>query len=44
MKYQRGIRMKGVKFLRMEDNAAVYEVGSGCYQFCSEMTSERKNK
>ncbi|MCX6877886.1 MAG: hypothetical protein NTW21_29345 [Verrucomicrobia bacterium] len=25
----------GVKFLRMEDGAAVYEVGSGCYQFCS---------
>ena len=26
---------KGVKFLRMEDGSAVYEVGSGCYQFCS---------
>ena len=26
---------KGVKFLRMENGAAVYEVGSGCYRFCS---------
>jgi alpha-L-rhamnosidase len=25
----------GVKFLRMENGAAVYEVGSGCYQFRS---------
>ena len=25
----------GVKFLRMENGAAVYEVGSGCYQFGS---------
>jgi len=24
---------EGVKFLRMENGAAVYEVGSGCYQF-----------
>ncbi|MEI6604734.1 MAG: glycoside hydrolase family 78 protein [Verrucomicrobiota bacterium] len=37
-------KAEGVKFLRVENNAAVYEVGSGCYQFCSEMTSERKNK
>ena len=34
----------GVKFLRMENGAAVYEVGSGCYQFCSDMMSERNNK
>jgi alpha-L-rhamnosidase len=26
---------EGVKFLRMENAAAVYEVGSGCYRFCS---------
>jgi len=26
---------KGVKFLRMENNAAVYAVGSGTYQFIS---------
>ncbi len=26
----------GVKFLRMENNAAVYEVGSGNYQFLSQ--------
>ena len=26
---------RGVKFLRMESGAAVYEVGSGCYRFCS---------
>jgi alpha-L-rhamnosidase len=26
----------GVKFLRMESGAAVYEVGSGCYSFASE--------
>jgi alpha-L-rhamnosidase len=25
----------GVKFLRMENNAAVYAVGSGAYQFQS---------
>ena len=25
----------GVKFLRMENGAAVYEIGSGCYRFCS---------
>jgi alpha-L-rhamnosidase len=24
----------GVKFLRMENGAALYEVGSGTYQFC----------
>lgn len=28
-------KAKGVKFLRMENGAAVYEVGSGRYQFCS---------
>lgn len=27
---------EGVKFLRMENGAAVYAVGSGCYRFCSE--------
>jgi alpha-L-rhamnosidase len=26
-------KAKGVKFLRMENNAAVYAVGSGTYQF-----------
>ena len=29
------IKAEGVKFLRMERDAAVYEVGSGCYSFCS---------
>jgi alpha-L-rhamnosidase len=29
-------KAKGVKFLRMEEGRAVYEVGSGCYRFCSE--------
>jgi alpha-L-rhamnosidase len=29
-------KANGVKFLRMENDAAVYEVGSGCYQFYSE--------
>ena len=28
---------KGVKFLRMENNAAVYAVGSGSYQFQSQL-------
>jgi len=28
-------KAKGVKFLRMENRAAVYAVGSGCYQFSS---------
>ena len=27
---------KGVKFVRMEDGAAVYEVGSGTYSFASQ--------
>jgi alpha-L-rhamnosidase len=27
---------RGVKFLRRESGAAVYEVASGCYRFCSE--------
>ena len=30
---------KGVKFLRMENNAAVYAVGSGDYQFQSPLPS-----
>jgi len=30
------IKARGVKFLRMESDAAVYEVVSGCYSFCSE--------
>jgi hypothetical protein len=32
---------KGVKFLRMENNAAVYAVGSGDYQFQSPLPSVR---
>ena len=28
---------KGVKFLRMENNAVVYAVGSGSYQFQSQL-------
>jgi len=28
-------KVKGVKFLRMESGAAVYELGSGCYRFSS---------
>jgi len=28
--------VKGVRFLRMESGAAVYAVGSGCYQFSSD--------
>jgi alpha-L-rhamnosidase len=31
------IKAKGVKFLRMENGAAIYEAGSGCYRFCSKM-------
>jgi hypothetical protein len=30
-------KAKGVKFLRMEANAVVYEVGSGTYQFQSSL-------
>ena len=30
-------RVKGVKFIRMDSGSAVYEVGSGCYRFCSKM-------
>jgi alpha-L-rhamnosidase len=30
-------KAKGVKFLRMENNAAVYAVGSGTYQFQSSL-------
>ena len=29
-------KAEGVKFLRMENGAVVYEVGPGCYRFCSE--------
>jgi len=29
-------KAQGVKFMRMENSAVVYEVGSGCYRFCSE--------
>jgi alpha-L-rhamnosidase len=29
--------VKGVKFLRMENNAAVYAVGSGNYKFQSQL-------
>ena len=29
--------VEGVKFLRMENNAAVYAVGSGIYQFQSQL-------
>ncbi len=32
-------RVKGVKFLRMENGAAVFEVGSGNYKFASEIES-----
>ncbi len=35
-------KAQGVKFLRMENDRAVYEVGSGCYRFCSN-TSENKS-
>ena len=34
-------KVEGVKFLRMENGAAVYEVGSGYYRFCSE-TNKRE--
>jgi alpha-L-rhamnosidase len=30
-------KVKGVKFLRLDKGAAVYEVGSGCYRFSSNM-------
>jgi alpha-L-rhamnosidase len=33
---------EGVKFLRMENNAAVYEIGSGTYQFQSSLTDALK--
>ena len=32
---------KGVKFLRMENGAAVYEIGSGTYQFQSTLTEAK---
>ena len=31
-------KVKGVQFLRMENNAAVYAIGSGTYQFQSTMS------
>jgi alpha-L-rhamnosidase len=34
-------KVKGVKFLRMENNAAVYEVASGTYQFQSLLTEAK---
>ena len=34
-------KAKGVKFLRMENNAAVYEIGSGTYQFQSTLTEAK---
>ena len=34
--------VEGVKFLRMENGAAVYEVGSGTYQFKSALTKTAK--
>ena len=30
-------KAEGLKFLRMESGTAVYEVGSGCYRFCSDI-------
>ena len=35
------VEVKGVKFLRMENNAAVYEIGSGTYQFQSTLTEAK---
>jgi len=35
-------KVKGVKFLRMEHNAAVYEVGSGIYQFQATLDTTRR--
>jgi alpha-L-rhamnosidase len=35
-------KAEGVKFLRMENGAAVYEVGSGTYQFQSALTKTAK--
>ena len=34
-------KAEGVKFLRMENNAAVYAVGSGTYQFQSSLTEAK---
>jgi len=34
-------KSRGVKFLRMENGTAVFEVGSGCYRFVSESYSAR---
>jgi len=36
------VKVKGVKFLRMENGAAVYAVGSGTYQFQSPLTKTAK--
>jgi alpha-L-rhamnosidase len=35
-------KAKGVKFLRMENNAAVYAVGSGAYRFQSTLSEDDK--
>jgi alpha-L-rhamnosidase len=35
-------KAKDIKFLRMENGAAVYEVGSGCYQFQSSVNKTDK--
>jgi len=35
-------KVQGVKFLRLENGAAVYEVGSGCYQFQSSVNKSDK--
>ena len=37
-------KAKGVKFLRMENNAAVYAVGSGTYRFQSTLTETTQMK
>jgi alpha-L-rhamnosidase len=36
--------VKGVKFLRMENGAAVYDIGSGTYQFQSTLTSRKTQR
>jgi alpha-L-rhamnosidase len=35
------VNAKGVKFLQMENSAAVYEIGSGTYQFQSSLTEAK---
>jgi alpha-L-rhamnosidase len=37
-------KIKGVKFLRMENSTAVYDVGSGTYRFQSALTETIKFK